>query len=110
MPISDCWAQTPHVFFATHASFSSVRFVFGAGFTVSFLYVYSPQLSHGCARAIRSARSRVILSIGYFSWPDGPTPGIEGGLVSTCLPRSSSRIEPIAPITPAASARREKGG
>ena len=47
---------------------SSSRMESGAGFTTSFLYVYSPHVSQAWPRAIRSARSREML-VGKVSDP-----------------------------------------
>src|SRR4029434_8381896 len=82
MPISCCRPQTPHTFNACQISLNSALFAGVAGFTTSFLKLYSWQCSQACARAIRSARSRVItfansLLPAYLSFdPDGDEPAI----------------------------------
>src|ERR1700675_449782 len=69
MPISWCMPQTPQIFVTCHTSPRALRFAGVPGLTLSFLKLYSPQLSHGCARAMRSARSS---EIGFNGSPVNP--------------------------------------
>jgi len=60
MPTSWCIPQTPQTLVTCQTSPSAFRWLSAAGFTFSFLKLYSPQFSHGCDRAMRSARAREI--------------------------------------------------
>src|SRR5215210_1455413 len=60
IPISWCMLQTPQIFVTCQTSPSALLLLSDAGFTFSFLKLYSPQFSHGCDRAMRSARASEI--------------------------------------------------
>ena len=60
MPISWCMLQTPQIFVTCQTSPRALLLLSDAGFTFNFLKLYSPQFSHGCDRAMRSARASEI--------------------------------------------------
>jgi len=60
MPISWCMPQTPQILVTCQTSPNASLVLAAAGFTFSFLKLYSPQFSHGCERAMRSARASEI--------------------------------------------------
>lgn len=79
IPTSWCIPQTPQTFVTCQTSPSALWWLSVAGFTFSFLKLYSPQFSHGCDRAMRSARAREI--------------GFDATMVSLFSGRPDSRAE-----------------